>query len=57
MIKWIYPTLIDNDEVTTTKKDVSEDMKEYVDLLINSILNNEATNIDQTIGDCRFLYC
>lgn len=41
MIQWIYPTLIDNDEVKTIKKDVSDDMVSYVKLLVNSIENSK----------------
>lgn len=59
MIKWIYPTLIDNDDVVTIKKDVSNDMKSYVELLIKSIeesnrqtqykLSRETTEISQIV--------
>ncbi len=59
MIKWIYPTLIDNDDAITTKKDVSDDMKAYVELLIKSIeesnrqtqykLSRDTTEVSQIV--------
>lgn len=40
MINWIFPVLVDNDEVVITKKDVSNDMKSYVNVLIENIENS-----------------
>lgn len=67
MIKWIYPVLVDNDNATISKENVSEDMRSYVNALVDNIecskrqteyrLARETTEVSQIVlnsvcGDC-----